>query len=70
MEKVKVPQFGREEMIGGMRTVTMESKEAVIIELAEKVNEIVDCMNRLKSYTGNGIVPDNLTPITNEDNLK
>ena len=53
-----------------MRTVTMESKEATIIELTEKVNEIVDCMNRLKSYTGNGVVPDTPTPITNEDNLK
>jgi hypothetical protein len=42
IQKVKVPQFGNEEWRTGMMCVTMESKEAEIIKLAEKINEIID----------------------------
>jgi len=52
MEKIEVPQFGREEKttIGGKEYthVIMESKEGAIIELAEKMNEIIEALNNLK----------------------
>ncbi len=41
-EKLQIPRFGREQIIGGFTTVTIDSKEAEIIKIAEKVNEIID----------------------------
>lgn len=42
MKKLEVPEFGREEELNGVRYVTMESKESVIIDIVNKVNEIID----------------------------
>jgi len=42
IEKIEVPQFGREIRPG---VIQMESKEGEIIKLAEKLNEIIDYIN-------------------------
>lgn len=42
MEKLQIPKLGREEEIDGIRYITMEPKESVIIEVVNKVNEIID----------------------------
>jgi len=45
IEKLEVPKFGYEEEIGGHVATIMESKESVIIELVEKVNELIEHYN-------------------------
>ena len=42
IEKLEVPQFGHEEEDG---SITMESKEAVLIEVVEKLNELIEHYN-------------------------
>lgn len=49
IERLNVPTFGREDVVfsNGVeyKNLTMESNEAEIIKLAEKVNEIIDVLN-------------------------
>ena len=48
IEKLEVPQFGREEtMPDGTKFVTMESKERQIKLLTEKVNEIIEALSAI-----------------------
>lgn len=45
MEKLEIPHFGREVITDlGFKQIIMESKEAEIIKIAEKINEIIDTL--------------------------